>query len=62
MCFDETDQIQHKISTNELKAKPIYCKQCNKVLDKIKSEPKAWYFAIRTDFHTDCSTEKRETS
>lgn len=36
MCFDETDQIQHKISANELKAKPIYCKQCNNVFDKKK--------------------------
>lgn len=36
LCFDETDQIQHKISANELKAQPIYCKQCNKVFDKKK--------------------------
>lgn len=36
LCFDETDQIQHKISENELKANTIHCKQCNKVFDKKK--------------------------
>lgn len=36
LCFVETDQIQHKIPENELKANTMHCKQCNKLKFSIK--------------------------